>query len=553
MRKGVGVFLCILIFSVIVSGADAANTIKATGAEASSKRIERKLYFDRLREKIQGASKEPIPDIPVSDNFSSLYEISYNKRFKCNELKFNESSYISEKYLNSIRHRFEGKTIDNLTLQFILNQLNTRYYKSGHYFTKAVFPPQELDDGTVNIFFIEPRIGNVTVTDNRSTSSAYIKKKTGIIEGELYQIDDVRYDMLRFNFTHDIRARLSMSPGEEFSTTDVRIKVFEPGRMRTTMAVDDLGREEAGEYRTTLFHIHNSVSGRRDPISLNLVYSEGSLDSMLTYSWHNRFSSTQKGITVRRTDTEIVDGSLESLNIESELDGYTYYIKKNQFVTSRESRNFTWLLENTESATFFNKSKTFDSTLTKLSAKWDRVIYLNTGYFYNTHTLMRGLKSLGGEATFTVYDYNEESLHHIGNGSLRKLIRFQLSDDSFINTSAQFQLGGTGTVRGYDDGLISGDNGVSISLEYNPSNPVLLGKALKGISDSFFIDWGNIFAITDRDLQDSNHKQLMSAGYILRYSGKGHTAGITFAYPIFDHEYQNDDDMKTNFYINREF
>ena len=127
----------------------------------------------------------------------------------------------------------------------------------------------------------------------------------------------------------------------------------------------------------------------------------------------------------------------------------------------------------------------------------------------------------------------------------------QLSDETIIPATAQFQLGGNTTVRGYDDGLIAGDNGYNLTFEYIPYRKLLIKN--KKIRETLFLDYGKIFAYKDKSLTDENHTDIFSAGYIIDTIWKKNTLRIQLSYPLKDHEYYSGSGLQSTFSLTRSF
>ena len=82
---------------------------------------------------------------------------------------------------------------------------------------------------------------------------------------------------------------------------------------------------------------------------------------------------------------------------------------------------------------------------------------------------------------------------------------------SYLSSSDKFYLGGVSSVRGYEESLVSGDSGVSGSVEY--SHP--LNGLMTGLSAYAFLDAGTVWG--DSAYGD---KTLVGTGFGFRYALK---------------------------------
>lgn len=550
-KKWLVLCLALILFINTFSNKDAA-TIKSTGSEALSSRIDKSIDINKIEEKINISRNKRIPEIKNGDYFQSVYDIKDKvKPFYLKKLIFNKSRFFSEEYLFTIKERYQGKITTISDIVLLINQLNRRYLELGQHFVKAIFPKQDLRDGIIKIYFVEPVIGKVYLKGNNSTLKSFILDRLNVSEGEFYNISEIKDNLIKLNFTSDIRARMALKPGKRFAETDLNLYIYEPKKYSTLLMVDDSGSEETGDIRTTLIQEFKSISGKRDDLSINIVNSEGSLDALLSYDFFVGSRFEKMGLTIRRTETEIIEGQLTAFNIESKLDGYTLFYKRPILTSQNLIKNLIINLENSDSRTFFSGTKVFDNKTTKISIKQDYIKYDSRGYIYYNHGFISGVKAAGGENTFSTYNaFYERSLRQKGH-TLKLRASLQIADDTLIPATAQFQLGGNATVRGYDDGLIAGDNGYSMTFEYIP-NKRLIFKNNK-IRETLFLDYGKIFAYKDKGLTDENYTDIVSTGYLFDAMFGKNAIRVQLSYPLKDHEYYSESGVQTTFSLTRKF
>ena len=240
-------------------------------------------------------------------------------------------------------------------------------------FVKAILPEQDINSGIVRIYFVEPVIGKINIHGINTTRRSFILSRLNIDEGEFYDLDMLKKDLISLNFTSDIRARMALRPGNEFASTDLEFYIYEPEKTLTFVMFDDSGSEETGDFRTTILREWKSISGKRDDITLNVVHSEGSLDYLLSYEFFTGKHFDKIGISLRRTETDIISGQLKTFNIESELDGFTIFYKRPFQVSHENIKNFIISIENSDSRTYFSGIQAFENKTTKLSIKQDSI------------------------------------------------------------------------------------------------------------------------------------------------------------------------------------
>ena len=100
-----------------------------------------------------------------------------------------------------------------------------------------------------------------------------------------------------------------------------------------------------------------------------------------------------------------------------------------------------------------------------------------------------------------------------------------------LDPSQKMSVGGASTVRAYDTGAASGDNGDLYTVEYRHDFGSVLSGQLQGVS---FIDHAKMTLNKD-SLGDGNTVTLSGAGLGLNWSGPNQwTAKTYLATPIFD-------------------
>jgi hemolysin activation/secretion protein len=121
----------------------------------------------------------------------------------------------------------------------------------------------------------------------------------------------------------------------------------------------------------------------------------------------------------------------------------------------------------------------------------------------------------------------------------------QLTDDHLLPSTEAFSIGGMTTVRGYSNGLLSGDKGYVLSAEYNFPMQFLKSNKVNGL---VFIDHGGTFPFKGNNESASGHDYLTSTGFGVNFTCFKYLSGkIILGCPINPPE--NEDGFKIHFIL----
>ena len=98
------------LFVINVHSDDDSATIRSTGSEALSKRIEKSIENISREEVLKKEILEKLPELNGNVYFQSIYDIKDDsKPFILNDIIFNKSRFFSKQYLQTIKKRYKGK------------------------------------------------------------------------------------------------------------------------------------------------------------------------------------------------------------------------------------------------------------------------------------------------------------------------------------------------------------------------------------------------------------------------------------------------------------
>ena len=195
--------------------------------------------------------------------------------FHINSFTIQGNSVISTDELQAQIASYVGQTLTLAQLYDVADVL-TRYYRSKGYGLAYVAPPaQKLSGGNVILQVVEGRIGDVNVQGNSRTRSSVLKARaSGMHSGDVYTDAAAQRAVLLMNDLPGVSAHEVLSPGAQFGSSDVLFNVDETG-YSTDASVDDYGRSVIGRWRFNADAALNSLTGSGDQLAAGITHSEG--------------------------------------------------------------------------------------------------------------------------------------------------------------------------------------------------------------------------------------------------------------------------------------
>ena len=444
------------------------------------------------------------------------------------------SVLLEDAALAPILDKFEGRQVYLADLQEVVNRINSLYISAGHYNARALLPPQNVDDGEVTVQLVEGRLGQLTLAANESTRDSFLRSRLGLNPDEVVNLSQLSKNIEWLNRTSDIQAQAQLKPGEGFGQTDLMVRVSEPPPFSVTTYVDNTGSASTGEYRGGINLTHSSLLGFRDQLMANLSGAEGELGGVVSYSlpvnrWNGRL-----GLSYADTEIEIIDGGFDDLSITGRSKTTNLYWAQPLYVGGGLKLDARVSYGDLESRTLLDDELLQSLDLTDINAglglEWIAAqqyfaLHLNHNRLDSTTDKQRDSELVSGHLNY-LYRFDADwSL------ALRGVI--QHTDAELLPSARLFQIGGMASVRGYDEGVLSGNRGYFVNLE----------------GQYRLNDWASLFAFADageavnfqaeRGYSASADDRISSVGLGANFQWQSLSA--TLAYGEALQGYQNDD------------
>ncbi|WP_197026730.1 ShlB/FhaC/HecB family hemolysin secretion/activation protein [Caulobacter sp. UNC358MFTsu5.1] len=438
-----------------------------------------------------------------------------------------------------------GKPLTRADLDKITALVRAAYRKAGRPFMDVTAPPQNIQNGVVQIVVTEFRVGEVTIAGNRHFSSETVRRLGGLDSGEPLTLARMRGALDGYNQNAFLTVDAVLRPGAETGLSDVALTAHDRFPFRVYAGYDNqgvttLGRDEwnvgfnwgnvFGRGGTFSYQFTQSFSGRYTSHSFSDVVPLVDGDRLLFFGAY----AIQKPRVAREFGSKGHSGQFSGRwahpvigpgPIKQTLQiGFDYKRVDNTL----EFLGFRLLDTDVEIVQF---PVIYSLTATDRAGQTDleNLAVLSPGELapHNGDREMRLLVP-GGDATYAYDRFSATRTTTLPKGFTWIARGVAQIASGNLPYSEQLAAGGIGSVRGYDTNIALGSNGVILSTEMRFPT-IRVGQALgrPGLDDRLqlgvFVDYGKFEQPTDfPDLADE--AELASLGFNLRYVVDRHFA-----------------------------
>lgn len=536
------------------------SALPAAGMQRMSESIQdykRSSEIQRLQKEYQNRQKsEKAEDVKQKE--TSETQKPEKSVMTIQHLLFDKTDVLKPEFLESLQQEYEGKAVSLTDIKNITVKINEAYKKQGYITSRAYIPEQDIEEGQLKIGLFEGKIGAYLMAENALTSKDYIEEQLNIPTGSVLNITEIEKQILWFNAANDAKMRLALQPSQKKGATDIETIIEEPKRFSVTAFTDNAGQKETGYYRGGIFAGVRNVSQIdmiRDQLNFGGVASRGSKSLFGSYSFTEPYAGTTWTVGMDWSDTDIVGGDLKGLDIEGNFYNYYLSVKKPVWVTEQSVTTASLTGNIKKGATWISDFKTQEVNTDTITAAADNLYIFNGGYLYNQLAATHAARINIGTSKFWHYNYAGEGQANMGLGFVANVkARAQYSNDNFLPSSDQFQVGGVNSVRGYPEGMLVGDKGYTVQTEIKRDIKVKVPHVDR--TEGFvFYDFGKAYSAESGDLANTNEAFISSTGVGTRVDFMERLTGtLTAAFPLKRHEFNHDrKGVKFLFYVQAKF
>lgn len=438
-----------------------------------------------------------------------------------------------------------GTSVSLASLDEMIKATIRAYRNSDRPVVDVMLPEQDITSGVVQLVVVEGELNRIRVEGVDADTEQYIRGMVDLEKGEVINNRDVLRNLTWLNRSPYRKVDLVYAPGYEFGTTDIILNTLESDPTFFYMGYEDSGTEALGRNRWLAGFNWGDAFGPDQGLSYQYTTS----DDFSTVQAH---SGAYMGALPWRHFLTIagsyatVDSGIEAGGTTLESGGKNlqgsgrYSIPITMFRDQSHELKLGFDFKSTNNNLAFGGDEVFDTTTEIFQFalgysilaqdRWGMTKAEVTGFFspggVNGDNTDESFQEARNDAN-AKYNYGtlaiERQQRLPENWTLRMRGQGQVSDGNLL-ASEQMGVGGYDTVRGFDNRLVRGDQGIWGTVEvFTPATSIGRFMKWKNETDELrflaFFDYGNVGNVNR--LEDEPSSFVMSSvgvGLRWRYS-----------------------------------
>lgn len=481
----------------------------------------------------------------VPEGVQVIYHVLENPVYK--QTKVNGNTVLDAKKVDSFFDLPEGKIANLKEINKCVQKLEEEYRANGYILARVTDVHME-QDGTLNVTVNEGNVEDFKVKGNVKTKDYVITREMKLKKGKPFNAKDARRSMQRvYNLGYFEDVNIKLNPGREPNAVEVEISVVE---MNTGTFGIGAGYSNADGFVGMISIGDKNFRGTGDKINIrwefggednknyDFSYTRPWIDDKETsatlnlyditneYADYNidgneiaRYDKKRRGQEItfsRKTNNEFISNYVTIKNrddiYKGEADGYEgdwdqYYEK--QFSEQKDGKynpkyEKSWMPENYLDRRKENFGKTRSLTFGRVYDSRDNIYDPHEGKRIGYSVEWAG--GLGGDFDFTKWTADWRYYYRAGGENVWALNLGAGYASGSMPLSQRFTMGGSDTLRGYEDDQFRGNSMLKATLEYR--FPIV--KKVQGV---LFTDNGYAW--------DKRHEDAFDLGLIKNSYGLG--------------------------------
>ena len=390
-----------------------------------------------------------------------------------------DGTQLNEDELSRKAAAYTERTISEAELNTLLGDLTAYARSHGYPAAAAYLPPQTNADGALTIRILAGRYGNIRIENSAAVGDGQLRRlahalHTGApIEGR--RLEKALYNIAALG---GVEAAGLLSPGADFGTSDLTIRVKDGQRQSYVLYSENYGSKSSGRYRYGVQASLSNITRSGDRLSLAATLSNEDLRNYsINYTRPVGMDGSMLGLGVSRMDYEL-SGAFRRLGAAGHADTVSLFGTSPLLRTSRDTLSLTygWDWRKLEDE-YKNVGMTLEkhSNAAHIGVRGEmvrprtRLTYDLTAYHgtiaSDSAMAERQMRRAGTEGSFTKGVLNLGVRQELGGRfHLNLKTQFQAAGDN-LDSSEEIYLGGANGVRAYPQGEGSGDSGYLASAE----------------------------------------------------------------------------------------
>lgn len=408
-------------------------------------------------------------------------------RFEIARFEVRGNTLLPISVVEKIVSPFTGKQRDFGHVHMALEALQAAHHERGFRVIEVALPEQEWNHGVVVLQVLEARVAKVHVKGNRNFSGANIRRSVpGLVRGQPPNSADISASLKWANENLAKKITLQLQPGSADGEVDAVLVMSgeKPSKIATTL--DDSGNSSIGDTRLTVQYQHANVADLDHVLSLQYSTTLEKLQQIAAYGvgYHIPLVALGDSIDLFASYSNAdfnLDGSSLSVAGKGTVLGsrYNYHLRRVggyasslSYGIDRKTHRNTLQSAQSGVVTVHRLGLAYSGTWTQTDAE----VSFGLSAIGNISGGSRGRPAdfhaarTGAEPDFRIFRYNVVYSRALPQDwQMRVGLRGQRTPDALI-PGEQLVIGGTASVRGFDELDVAIDEGHQFNAEiYTPN------------------------------------------------------------------------------------
>jgi hemolysin activation/secretion protein len=424
---------------------------------------------------------------------------------------------------------YTGEAVELTQLQSAATALEAELAASGYPFYRVVLPPQSLE-GVAIIRVLPFRLGNVSVTGNRYfTSENVLASLPALKTGVSPNVAEVGRNRSAANEHPSKGLEVTFRQSETPDSVDAEVAVQDLPPQSFFAGLNNTGDSRTGRWRALVGYQHSNLWNRDHSVTASYTTAPEHLSDVKQYGLYYRipFYSVSGALTLFYAYSDVNSGTIANA-FEVSGRGRFSGVHWRQHLVPHGA--YSHAIEAGLDDRFFDNNVTFLGTEIAVDVRSRPAALSYHGRFDRAGSIVAGniqfVRNLGGgrdnndtaysgnragaTADWQAWRYGVEGQWRVASVVLGARVRGQLADEPLI-PGEQFGVGGALSVRGLREREVTGDSGISGTLE------ALVPLPWEGLGAVVFTDAGQV---RSKNIVPGlpSHQDALSVGVGLRWT-----------------------------------
>jgi hemolysin activation/secretion protein len=459
---------------------------------------------------------------------------------------------------------FLGKRLTVGTLNQITAEITREFYAMGRPIVSVVVPEQDVTDGVVRVDILEGVVGEVRVEGARHFKPERLRKQIRIGPGDVIETPKLLDDLNWLDRNPFRSVDVVFDKGQSAGTTDVVVRVTDAFPLRVYTGYSNTGSDSTGEDRFQAGFNFGDTFGLDHQFSYQFTTGDqidrfqshgGSYQIPLSWRHYLSFIGSWS-----RSNPDLADARANSIGESwqigaryeiplGKIDRFTHGLTVGaDFKRSNNNLEFGGETVYDRATDVIQLTLNYRGSRTDAhgSTSFDTALVLSPGNLSsnNDSTAFDGART-GSDATYFYLTASIDRYTNLPrNFTLVNRIGGQWSPEQLLS-SEQFGVGGSDSVRGYEERPLNGDSGLFFSIELeSPKLTPLKWLGSKWDDDLRLSLFSEAGLVANHEPDDNNPEfgYAWSVGPAMRYRiGRHLNMNLAYGFRLDDDDVGDDD------------